>query len=89
MVAQPNHPDEIGERAQRLYEEKIRSIVEPMHSGEYLVLDVEAEDYEVDADRRRALERAEAKHPGGLFYILRIGYPAAVHLGGRFTVNRP
>jgi len=88
MVAKQDNPDAIGERAQRLYEEKIRSVVEPMHNGEFLVLDVEAGDYEVDADRRRALERAEAKHPGGLFYILRIGYPAAVHLGGRFTVNR-
>ena len=77
----------IGERAQRVYDEKIRLQVERQHIGEFLVLDIETEDYEVDSNRHLALERAEARHPGGQFYILRVGYPAAVHLGGRFTVN--
>lgn len=57
-----------------------------MRNGEYLVLDVDAE--KDDPDRRRALERAEAKHPGGVFFNLRIGYSAAVHLGGNISTDR-
>jgi hypothetical protein len=88
MVTKQEDSQAIGERAQHLYEEKIRPHVELAHRGEFLVLDTETGDYEVDADRHCALERAEARRPGGEFYILRVGYPAAVHLGGRFAVNR-
>ncbi len=78
----------ISDQAERIYEEKIRLYVETEHRGEFLVLDVESQEYEIDADRHRALERAENLHKGGKFYILRIGFPAAVHLGGRLKVKR-
>ena len=51
------------------------------------MLDIETEDYVVAPNRQLALERAEVRHPRGQFYISRVGYPAAVHLRGRFTVN--
>ncbi len=88
MASNSEHIKAIGERAERLYEEKIRSGVESEHRGKLLVFDIDTEEYEIDLDRHRALERAESRHSEGQFYILRVGYPAAVHLGGRFAVNR-
>ncbi len=47
------------------------------------MLDVESGDYEVDADELAAIGRARAKHPGRLFYILRVGYRASVYIGAK------
>jgi hypothetical protein len=35
----------------------------------------------LDADEVAAMERATAKHPDSVFYILRVGYPASVYIG--------
>ncbi len=82
-------PEEIVRRGQALYEERIRREVEADHRGEFLVLDIDTGDYEVDADEVAAVHRAIAKHPKGRRFILRIGYPAAHRLGGRWSVSRP
>ena len=80
--------DEIVQRGQALYEEKIREKVEANNKGKFLVLDIETGEYEIDTDSLAAYERAAAKHPDPALYILRIGYPSAVRLGGRFAVAR-
>jgi hypothetical protein len=44
-------------------------------------LDIETGEYEIDADARAALKKAQTKHPGAALYLLRIGYPTAFRLG--------
>jgi hypothetical protein len=73
--------DEIVDRGQALYDEQIRAKVEPQHNGKFLVLDVDTGDYQIDADSYAAYERAAAKCADARFYLLRVGYPAAVTLG--------
>ena len=74
--------EEIVRRGQALYEQQIRSTVEIAHKGEFLVLDVETGEYEIDASEIAALKRARAKNPGAALYILRVGrYPTAYRLG--------
>jgi hypothetical protein len=88
-MARPRYTrDEIVERGQALYDQQIRTTVEPEHNGKFLVLDVETGDYEVDTDSRAAFDRAEARRHGGPFYILRVGYPTAVRLGGGLRLGR-
>jgi len=72
---------EIVQRGQTLYEQQIQRQVEPQHTGEFLILDIETGDYEIDAEDVRALQRAKAKHPDGAFYIVRIGATTAYRLG--------
>lgn len=81
--------DEITDRGQALYDQQIRAKVEPQQNGKFLVLDIETGDYEVDADSLAALERATAKHPDPALYLVRIGFPTAIKLGGRFQVTQP
>jgi predicted polyphosphate/ATP-dependent NAD kinase len=81
--------DEIVRRGKELYERDLRAKVEPYHQGQFLVLDIETGDCEIDADELLALERAIAKHPHGARYILRVGFPTAHQLGGRSMVGRP
>ncbi len=72
---------EIAERGQALYDQQVRGIVESSHKGEYLVLDIETGEYEMDVSELAALKRAKAKNPGAAFYMLRVGYSSAYRIG--------
>jgi hypothetical protein len=81
--------EQIVERGQRLYDQQIRHKVEPQHKGDYLVINVETGEYEMDADDLVASKRAKVRFPDAPLYTLRVGYPTAYRLGGRFAVNEP
>jgi hypothetical protein len=74
---------EIVQRGQDLYDQRIRAQVETRHPGQFLVLDIETGDYEIDADDVIAVQRAKTKHPEAAFYIVRIGSPTAYRLGSQ------
>jgi predicted nucleotidyltransferase len=74
-------------RAEEYYDRVLRAKLEPEHMGEHLYLDVDTGDYEVDPDELAAMHRARAKHPGSIFYIMRVGYPAVGRLAPR-TMSR-
>ena len=73
--------EELARRGQEYYDRVLRSKLEPEHHGKFLYLDVETGDYELDADEVAAMERAAARHPNSVFYILRVGYRASVYIG--------
>lgn len=79
-------PEEVEARGEAIYEEQIRDRVEAENRGKFLVIDIETGDYEIDADDLRATMRALAKRPAAILYGLRIGYPTAYRLGGRFRL---
>ena len=81
MLKPPKDPEAFARRAEEYYARNLRAKLEPGHKGEYLVLDVESGDYELDSDEMAAIDRARAKHPDRLFYILRVGYRASVFIG--------
>jgi hypothetical protein len=82
-------PEEVAQRGEAMYERQIRARVEPEHRGQFVVIDIETGDYELDVDDLVATKRALAKRPGAVLYGLRIGSPAAYRLGGGVTVPQP
>jgi hypothetical protein len=87
-MAYPNHsPEEVESLGEAIYQQRIRDKVESQHKGEFLVVDVETGEYEIDEDDVKATQRALAKRPDAALYGLRIGYPAAYRLGGRFATE--
>ena len=68
--------EEIVRQGEEIYQRDLRTKVEPGHRGEFLVVDIDTGDYEIDRDEVVALDRAMARNPDGARYILRIGYPA-------------
>ncbi len=82
-------PEEVAQRGEAMYERQIRSRVEPEHMGQFVVMDIETGDYEVDVDDLGATKRALAKRPGAVLYGLRIGSAAAYRLGGGMMVPQP
>jgi hypothetical protein len=85
MVKPPKDPEAFARQAEDYYARALRAKLEPKHRGEYLVLDVESGDYELDADEMAAIDRARGKHPDRLFYILRVGYRASVFIGAKVS----
>jgi hypothetical protein len=75
-----------AERGAKLYEQKLRGLLEPTHTGKYVVIDVETGEYELDADHLAASDRAAAKHPGALLYATRVGSRSLGRIGGRLSV---
>ncbi len=68
----------LARHGERLYRAKLKKILEPEHSGEYVAIEVESGDYFLGQSDVEALQRAEAHYPNKKFHLIKIGFPAAV-----------
>ena len=73
--------DDLLERGMKLYEERLRSELEPEHNGRVVVVEVESGDYFLGETAAEAYRKAKAKHPGAEFAFLRVGAKAAFFVG--------
>ena len=80
-----DEPRGVRLRAKDYYDRFLRDRLEPEHTGKFLALDVETGEYEMTADQMAAIDRARARMPDKIFYILRVGYRAANHIGARVS----
>ena len=74
--------DDLLERGMKLYEERLKSELEPEHNGEMLAVDVESGDYFLGRRGIEAYDKAVAKHPGKQFAFLRVGARTHAFRGG-------
>ena len=79
-------PEEIARRGQDIYDTSLRDKLEPEHKGQFVVLNIETGEYEMDKDQALAFERAQNRWPSSVFCFLRVGYRASHHLG--FPIRR-
>lgn len=70
-------PGEIAIRGEAIYRERIHEIVHPVERGGFIVIDVEAGDYEVDASDVTATRRLRDRRPNAMTYAVRAGHLAA------------
>ena len=80
-------PEEVASQGEAIYGQQIRDKVEPECNGKFLVMDIESGAYEIDADDLKATKRLLTRCPDAVIYGLRIGFPTAYRIGGRFAVN--
>ncbi len=81
--------NEVVQRGQAIYEDRIRPKVEAGNKGKYLVINIETGEYEMDTDDLTASKRAKARFGDAALFAMRIGFPAAYRLGGRFVTTEP
>jgi hypothetical protein len=74
--------DELAESGQRLYDERLRGLLEPDHEGEFVAIEPETERYFLGPTGLAALRAGRQELPNKLFYLLRVGHDAAYRLGG-------
>lgn len=71
--------DEIGRLGSSIYEKKLRDQLVSCFHGQFVAIDVESGEYEIDVESSLATERLWQRFPESLVYVERIGYPAAFH----------
>jgi hypothetical protein len=74
---------EIVRRGQEIYEQRLRSLLEPGNEGRLLVIDVDTGDYALGEDMLEIADRLHAERPAAPLYTMRIGFPFTDRLGGR------
>lgn len=74
--------NDLVKRGQRFYDEQLKQKLESEHAGRYVAIEPESGRYFLDDTGTGALVRARGEMPGGLFYLVRIGYQTADAIGG-------
>ena len=85
MPTTPTRPqEEIARLGDEVYLRDIRPQVEADHHGEYVAIDVASGSWAISDDLRVAAKRLRAQCPGATdVWLLRVGYRALHHFGGR------
>ena len=72
----------MSENGQRLYDERLRDLLEPEHNGEFVAIEPDTERYFLGDSGLAALRAGRRELPDKLFYLLRVGSDAAYRVGG-------
>lgn len=70
------------ERAKQIYAERLQAALEPQHRGRYVAIEPESVEHFLAETLDGAVRAARARHPARLSHTVRVGHPAALHLGG-------
>jgi hypothetical protein len=87
IKAKEIHAKRLAEVGERLYEENLRSKLEPIHNGKIVVIDAESGDYFLGANLHEANAKARKKYPNKVFYAIKVGYPAVYSFSSRTPVS--
>lgn len=71
------------EKAEELYQSKLRPVLEPTQKGKYIAIDIVSGDYFIGSEILEAYEKASQKYPDRTFVYKRVGYPAVRFVGSR------
>jgi hypothetical protein len=72
----------VAERAKRIYDERLRATLEAGHPVQFVAIEPDSGEYFLADTLDAAVRAARTKHPTRLSHVLRVGHPAALHLGG-------
>ena len=75
MVNKIYTPEDVEYIGTNIYEEKIRSLMEPGDKGKFVVIDVYSGDYEIDERSGAAIGRLLTRRPDAHTCTVRVGYP--------------
>lgn len=84
LTAPTRSSEEIARLGDEIYERDIRPQVEADHHGEYVAIDIDSGSWAISNDLRTAAKRLRAEYPNAIdVWLLRVGYRALHHYGGR------
>ena len=74
---------EFAGRGEAIYERTIRPAIAAGKEGQFVTIDIETGNYEVDADEQAASNRLLARHPAAQVWLRRVGSRHARRFGTR------
>lgn len=75
--------EEFARRGDEIYDRVVRPRVKAEDEGKFVVIDIETEDFEVDADEISASDRLMSRNPDAQMWLVRIGSRYAYRFGPR------
>jgi hypothetical protein len=75
--------EEIVKRGEAIFDESVKQHLKGYDKQDFVVIDIETGDYEVDANELAACDRLRERIPDAQIYGRRVGSPFARHFGGR------
>ncbi|MEX0716522.1 MAG: hypothetical protein WD066_08045 [Planctomycetaceae bacterium] len=69
-------------RAKRNYAEQLQAVLEPQHRDRFVAIEPESGEHFLGDTFDEAVKSARATHPTRPSHTIRIGHPAALHMGG-------
>jgi hypothetical protein len=69
------------DRAKRIYAERLQAALETDHRGRFVAIEPESGDHFLADTLDGAVRAARERHPARLSHAVRVGHPAALHLG--------
>ena len=73
--------EEFVRRAEEIYANRLRSVLEPEHMDEFVAIEPESGDYFVGKTLGEATQAARKSYPDRWTHAMRIGHSAALHFG--------
>lgn len=72
----------VAELSKKLYEEKLKAILEPQENGKFVAIEPETEQYFLGKTALEAIKTGNSNFPDKILFLARVGFPAAYKLGG-------
>ena len=74
--------EELARRGMEVYARVVRPTLSEADVGKFVVVDIESEDFEMDPDFHKGLDRLLERWPDAQTWLERVGYVAAGCVGG-------
>lgn len=71
----------VAEEAKRIYEERMRVVLEESHMNEFVAIEPVSGEYFLGATLSEAIGASRRKYPDRLAHAMRVGHKAAIHFG--------
>ncbi|MBA3471684.1 MAG: hypothetical protein H0T57_00400 [Rubrobacter sp.] len=83
MVTPRYSKEEFARRGDEIYERAVRPHVREDDLGKFVLIDIETDDFEMDADEIAASDRLLARNPDAQVWLTRVGSRYARRFGPR------
>lgn len=75
---------EIARKGEEIYQKQLKESLERDHYGKFTAIEVDSKEYFLGETQIDALQKAKAKYPKKIFYLVRIGFPAVITMSRHF-----
>jgi hypothetical protein len=72
---------DLAQRSKKIYEDRYKSELERTHLNYFVAIEPDSGDYFLGHTLSEASAAASVVHPDRRTYVLRVGHPAAIHIG--------
>jgi hypothetical protein len=77
-----SHTTDVAERAKAIYRRRLQAELEAAHPNRYVAIEPDSGEHFLADSFGGAVAAARAAHPARISFVIHIGHPAALHMGG-------